>query len=450
MKLVYHIFVPKGGLNLIHKIHFACLNEYSYRFNSALFVISIDNTEDHETITSVEYEIVKCGFRDLRFKVIKNDPNKREAETLKTEIFDNIMKSPSNELTFFGHTHGAYRNGDNLLSQAYWVSSMYYFLLDGDYYNRCVNNTVGNYCYGPFLFSSEKLQSLEYYPKNCWWYHGSFYVLNEYNIKRYIEKNKFNLDNIAFCKTYSELVLGSLFELKDAGSMMKVREDHIHLENFFTAILKELVPREEYNAFFNWFNTFKLKYGFEFPLYYYGNEYKTVNGNVFMFSNVYEHYISNFKGKNPNIAVIGVDDCEMVNMLNEYFNHCCFIFGIDKEAKYSHMGNYITININPEFDDHLNWLNALFVNYKNRRFDIVIDGGNYGRNEQLNMVNFFHDKMSKNGIYIIENIHDTTVVSELYSSLNQSIKDLVTCINNTPYYNNGNYISAAITFKNDE
>ena len=94
-KLVFHFYAgedwEKSPIYCLHKYF---LTKYSGIFDSAEFYIAVNDLNDKTTIESVEYFLIGCGFKDVRFFVQKNTWM-CEAETLKRHVIDNLKHEDS-------------------------------------------------------------------------------------------------------------------------------------------------------------------------------------------------------------------------------------------------------------------------------------------------------------------------------------------------------------------
>ena len=176
VRLIYHLWIPKEPDEKMKKmldIHFTCLRDYIHLFNEVLFVLSIDDITDKETIRKYEDRLLSLGYRgDLQFKIIDNDPEAREGLTYYNEIINNL--DILDGITFFAHDKGLTNVKDKPFdSIAQWVTFMYWDnLRDIELVKSRLLNNV-ELCMGTLALKSPFLSN-----KNKWYYVGSFHWCN--------------------------------------------------------------------------------------------------------------------------------------------------------------------------------------------------------------------------------------------------------------------------------
>ncbi len=173
-RLIFYFYAFEGFTdNRAIKIHLRCLKHYAHVFDEALFVISVDDTENEQLIYIAETELLKLGFKDIHFKVRKNN-GYREAQA----FYDEIVKKLNalDGLTFFGHTKGTTNYGNGWAveeSLDAWLIGTYYLNLEFiDEVEECAVKLYGSRFYGAFL-SNYIVGN-----KNKMTYYGSFYWIN--------------------------------------------------------------------------------------------------------------------------------------------------------------------------------------------------------------------------------------------------------------------------------
>lgn len=118
---------------------------------------------------------------------------------------------------------------------------------------------------------------------------------------------------------------------------------------------------------------------------------------------VYETWLSRFKGAGPRILEIGIQNGGSAAMWLEYFGPGTKVLGIDIDSRcLQHATDDIEIVIgdqgSPEF-----WENFLVTN--SHRFDIVIDDGGHRMQEMILTFMAVSQLVDAGGIYIIEDTH---------------------------------------------
>jgi len=119
---------------------------------------------------------------------------------------------------------------------------------------------------------------------------------------------------------------------------------------------------------------------------------------------VYETWLSRFKGTGPRILEIGVQHGGSANMWLEYFGPGTTVLGIDIEDRcLQHATDDIKIVIgdqgNPKF-----WVDFLKT-HANERFDVVIDDGGHCMNQMITTFMALSLMVADGGIYMIEDTH---------------------------------------------
>lgn len=156
------------------------------------------------------------------------------------------------------------------------------------------------------------------------------------------------------------------------------------------------------------------------------------------YTEIYDSYFKKLKNENRkvNILEIGVQAGYDLLMLNDYFEGNCEIYGIDIDLSTCQINDNLPENIhliemNGSNIDELAscYNNSIKLNYESvyhiPLFDIILDDGSHCSEDIINTLVFFYDKMSNNGLYIIEDLH-APQASEILNYLT------ITDINNIP------------------
>lgn len=224
--LVFSFFAFKGFEdNEAIKLHLSCLKYYAKIFDNALFVISVSDISDIETIKSAEKCIIDCGFKHLTFKVSENDYY-CEGRAFKENIVDKIETFDG--ITFFGHTKGV-TNVNNpemdKVSILRWVAGMYYLNLNFiDEVERVLVKEFKYSMYGAYKVVDDKIEN-----RNRRWYAGTFYWINTNRLYNNMKQRGISFPNL-HDRGYAEFITGELdmlgshgdaylfpFEYNDAG-----------------------------------------------------------------------------------------------------------------------------------------------------------------------------------------------------------------------------------------
>lgn len=226
-RLVFYFYTFENFMdNRAIKIHLKCLKKYSNVFDNALFIISIDDVNNSPLIFETETELLKLGFKDIRFKIHKNN-GYCESQPFYEEIVRNLKYLDG--LTFFGHTKGVtnYAKSDvNIESIDAWLLGMYYlnleFISEVEYR---MTYSVSRF-FGAFLMDNTKSTDVK------WLYSGTFFWLNCQMI--YLDEitNKIEIPSYCHQRGFAESFSGMLYEwdpktqvLGSHGGMFLYRHD---------------------------------------------------------------------------------------------------------------------------------------------------------------------------------------------------------------------------------
>lgn len=163
------------------------------------------------------------------------------------------------------------------------------------------------------------------------------------------------------------------------------------------------------------------------------NKYGTDKGTTFYFSHgfteIYNDYFQKIankcyeEGRKVNILEIGVGDAKSLYMYNEFFDGNCEIYGMDTDQQCL---NYATENIHISICDQgdRNEL-SYFLKNINVKFDIIVDDGSHIPIHQMISLVSLYKALSKDGIYIIEDLH--TNLNGSWGGVYAEIKDTALC-----------------------
>lgn len=127
---------------------------------------------------------------------------------------------------------------------------------------------------------------------------------------------------------------------------------------------------------------------------------------------IYERHFNRFTGKTPVILEIGTAQGGSIEMWNYYFDNNCQIYCIDiDETCKKHIEDLNFNNVYFEIGDQSNKL--FWENYlKNKpNFDIVIDDGGHTALQHITTFECLYNKVSDNGIYLIEDLETAYLTS---------------------------------------
>ena len=128
-----------------------------------------------------------------------------------------------------------------------------------------------------------------------------------------------------------------------------------------------------------------------------GLKYPT-NKNDYGFLDIYEKYFKNLREKKLNILEIGVDKGDSLRLWKEYFFNSN-ICGIDIDKK-----DFIIEDVKIYQGNQNDKMLLDKIAQKHGKFDIIIDDGSHVSKHIINSFNYLFDHLSKNGIYIVEDL----------------------------------------------
>lgn len=208
--LVFHFYVTENiRESYISELHFKCLKNYSSVFDSATFIISLDNVENVELINYVKNRLIDCGFyKNVTFHIVKNN------ELRESSTFYDFIASKLDELyglTFFGHSKGVGNEIEGKANESVieWIKAAYFLNLS--YISEVVELLVEK-PYG-ISFGALKCSWDEIDNANKWIYSGTFFWLNTQRLKRALEKKGIKVKK-PDDRYYSELFCGEYISVE--------------------------------------------------------------------------------------------------------------------------------------------------------------------------------------------------------------------------------------------
>lgn len=153
---------------------------------------------------------------------------------------------------------------------------------------------------------------------------------------------------------------------------------------------------------------------------------------------VYERYLSKFRGKTITVLEIGVCHGGSLELWRDYFGESSQIVGIDinpncKNAKSEGIKVFIGDQCNISF------LKDVIKKIGNP--DIIIDDGGHKMKEQINSFHFLYDKLNCGGVYICEDVHTSYIKKNYGGGYRKSgtfieySKSLIDYIHSSYFYN---------------
>ena len=136
------------------------------------------------------------------------------------------------------------------------------------------------------------------------------------------------------------------------------------------------------------------------------------------YTEIYDAYFKNLKNENRKVFIleIGIQAGYDLLMLNDYFDGNCEIYGIDINISTYQIKDKLPENIHliemdgSNINELVTWYNnSIKLNYESvyhiPLFDLIIDDGSHCSEDIINTLIFFYNKLSNNGLYIIEDLH---------------------------------------------
>lgn len=134
---------------------------------------------------------------------------------------------------------------------------------------------------------------------------------------------------------------------------------------------------------------------------------------------VYERYFSKFVNTDVRILEIGVLDGGSLRLWKRYFGPYARITGLDIDPDTKKYEDHQTsIFIGNQSDTAL----LEEVHSKSGPFDIVLDDGSHKNKDVLQTFKFFHQVMSRNSVYLIEDTHSAMLPG--YKDIDESQSDI--------------------------
>jgi hypothetical protein len=119
---------------------------------------------------------------------------------------------------------------------------------------------------------------------------------------------------------------------------------------------------------------------------------------------IYDRHFSKFKGKNPVIVEIGVQNGGSIEMWNHYFKGECTIYGIDVDPACSRFEKEFP-NVKIFIGDQSDSAFLNFIKTQVPSIDILIDDGSHYSPHIIISIEVLYPSISAGGVYLIEDLH---------------------------------------------
>lgn len=168
-----------------------------------------------------------------------------------------------------------------------------------------------------------------------------------------------------------------------------------------------------------------------------GIHHGTDKATFHKFTEIYETYFNSIRNKKLNILEIGIDKGFSIFTLRDYFINAQ-IYAIDCLDK-SHLNKDNKFILSVGDQANREYMKNLFIGVK---FDIIIDDGGHGMEQQQVTLEEMLPRLKSKGIYILEDLHtsyeygysdnttDNTTLNLIENIKNQNIQDNKFYINN--------------------
>ncbi|NBW21533.1 MAG: class I SAM-dependent methyltransferase [Caulobacteraceae bacterium] len=117
---------------------------------------------------------------------------------------------------------------------------------------------------------------------------------------------------------------------------------------------------------------------------------------------IYERHFDCWRNKSVTVIEIGVFKGGSLELWSKYFGPHARVIGIDINpdcVKYDKNNPYVRIGDQQD----TNFLNSIIGEFGTP--DIIIDDGSHKMSDVVNTFNFLYPQLSKNGVYLIEDVH---------------------------------------------
>jgi len=145
--------------------------------------------------------------------------------------------------------------------------------------------------------------------------------------------------------------------------------------------------------------------------------FNTDKDSVHSYLEYYDTIFSAYKDKDKdiNLLEIGIDKGGSLLLWNNYFTPNSNLYGVDvymqpNLAGLEHIENIVILYKNA-YKVNKNFLNSL-------KFDIIIDDGTHYLNDQITAFEIYKNKLTKDGIFIIEDLQPEGV--EYFTKISQT------------------------------
>ena len=158
--------------------------------------------------------------------------------------------------------------------------------------------------------------------------------------------------------------------------------------------------------------------------------YETDKNSVHSYVPIYEKILAPYRETALNVLEIGIFKGDSIRMWRQYFTQArivgidCSLTPHDGMADLKPLCDEITqeSNINIHIFDAENTV-EVNSRFSDIRFDVIIEDAGHEISQQLNLLNIWFPYLTKNGIYIIEDIQDVDKTRSLFTGIGGHVID---------------------------
>ena len=137
---------------------------------------------------------------------------------------------------------------------------------------------------------------------------------------------------------------------------------------------------------------------------------------------IYDRHFLKYQNTNPQILEIGTAEGGGSELLNHYFDSKCNIVTIDINSPTNHdIYQFKNIMFVKGDQKDIEFLKQLKSTYQ--KFDIIIDDGGHGMDQQITSFNELYECLTEKGTYLIEDVH-----TSYWKNYNGGVNKPNTCI----------------------
>lgn len=273
VELIFHLYCENAQAvspnspteTYMNKVHRKILTEYSNKFDSAIFCVVVDDTDDHETITEATKWILSCGFGSgLEIKIKKNNEY-RDAQTFFDEAVSRIGTDDSIVLFAHNKAQGMTRIAEPVVK---WTVFSYFslFRLFDRNVERLGYDTGGHSMVCGYLpvYNAKTPWDYSTFSRYSWHVPGTIFMFNPEKVHDYLINNDMDVPKMENYLS-AEMFFGNICDVRCYNPHFFVSFDM--LDNVFyeadtfnpyevdhSSLIRKFLPErvaEEYDKFYD-------------------------------------------------------------------------------------------------------------------------------------------------------------------------------------------------------